>query len=501
MRNPIKSRSLLLALLAAVVVAFALGALVGGHFAAPVYGQGAGTADTPSKEPLVPFLTEEGESPFVRIAQEVTPAVVNISAETKPQQSPWEDFWPKDFPFPFPSLPEMPKGHALGSGVIIGAEGYIVTNNHVIADADDITITLSDKTVFKKDKVKVIGGDPMTDVALIKVETDRKLPTLEWGDSDSVKVGEWAIAVGNPYGLSGTLTVGVISAKGRAGIPLPGGGPNIQDFIQTDASINPGNSGGPLVNVKGKVVGINSAIRSPSGGNVGIGFAVPANIARQVVEQLRTTGRIAHGYLGIKPQPVTDAVKDAMGLESTEGVLIGEVVDGTPAKKGGLQVGDVITTFGGTKITDVEQFRRVVASAAPKTKVTIDYVRDGKKGRTEVVLAEYPKSQIAGRAPESETWLGLKLDDLTAKDKERLGVSSGVVVRSVASGSPAAEAGIQVGDVITKVVVRAKDISERVEDMSDLDRIAGKLEGYTKAIAIYVWRNKGTQIITVSPGE
>jgi len=452
----------------------------------------------------VPMVTAEGQSPFVKVADHVIPAVVNISAETPPQST--ENWLPKDFfkdfpfPFEFPS-PQQQRGHSLGSGVIISADGYIVTNNHVVANADKITVTLPDKTQFKDDQVKVIGADAVTDIALLKVEDGRSLPFVEWASSDSVKVGDWAIAVGNPFGLNGTVTVGVVSAKGRSGIPLQQG-PRVQDFIQTDASINPGNSGGPLVDIRGRIIGINSAIRSPVGANVGIGFAVPAEIARQVTDQLRSTGKIAHGYLGIVPQEVTESVKDAMGLENTEGVLVGQVQDNTPAKKAGLMVGDVITEFDGKPITDVAHFRSLVASTAPDKAVKVGLVRDGKKKELTATLGEIPVDKAAAVQPaQPKTWLGLKLENLTAADKEQTKLETGVIVRGVAPGSPADDAGIQANDVITKIVVKAKDINEKIENMSDLNRVAGKLEGYTKAIAIQIMRGEATQIITLTPAK
>jgi serine protease Do len=430
---------------------------------------------------------------------------VNISADTKPQASPFDDMFPKDFPFPFqvPTPQEMPKGHALGSGVVISPDGYIVTNNHVVSDVDNITVTMPDKTVFKGAQVKVVGADPLTDIAVLKVQTDKKLASLDWGNSDSVKVGEWAIAVGNPYGLNGTVTVGVISAKGRAGLPLPDNGstPQIQDFLQTDASINPGNSGGPLVDIHGNIIGINSAIRSPNGGNVGIGFAVPSNMARQVADELRTTGKIAHGYMGIHPQDVTESVKDAMGLASTEGVLVGEVMDNTPAKKAGLQAGDVITSFDGKKITDVEQFRSQVASTPPGKNVAIEYVRDGKKLSTSVELTDFPKSIAAATPAKPETWHGLKVQNLTDQDKEQLGIKGGAVVTSVDPGSAGADAGFQAGDVITRIIVKAKEINDQIGNTDDFNRVTAELDGYKKAIAIHIWRDKGTQIIALTPEQ
>lgn len=449
----------------------------------------------------VPAVTSTGESPFVSVAAKVLPAVVNISAETKPKG--FEEYFPKDFfkdwpfPFEFPT-PQPRKAHTLGSGVLISSDGYVVTNNHVVDGVERMTITLSDRRTFKDEAVRIVGTDPVTDIALLKIESEQPFAYLEWFDSDSVKVGEWAIAVGNPYGLSGTVTVGVISAKGRAGIPLSAE-QRVQDFIQTDASINPGNSGGALVNIHGKLIGINSAIRSPVGANVGIGFAVPANIARKVVDELRRTGKIAHGYLGIRPQPVTDAVREAMGLENTEGVLVGEVIEGTPAKKAGLQVGDVITEFNGRKITDVDHFRSMVASFSPGERVKIQLVRDGKRLTVEAELAELPRETVAGAPTPPETWQGLKVEELTASDKEKTGASEGVIVRSVMPGSAAEEAGIQAGDVITKIVVRARGISEKIATVSDFNRVTRQLADYSKAIAIHIRRNKGSQIITLTP--
>jgi serine protease Do len=497
-------RNLSVALIAAIaapvaVAAFLFGLLVAGQPSGAAYAQSPQPGTSPAAI-AVPIVTPEGESPFVNVAATVIPAVVNISAETKAKQG--DELFPKDFfkdwpfPFQFPA-PQQPRGHTLGSGVVISSDGYIVTNNHVVDGVDEITVTLSDKTTFQGDQVKVVGADPVTDIALLKVQTDQKLPFVEWGDSDSVKVGEWAVAVGNPFGLSGTVTVGVISAKGRAGIPLSPE-QRIQDFLQTDASINPGNSGGALVDIKARVIGINSAIRSPVGASVGIGFAVPSNIARQVTDELRKGGKIAHGYLGIKPQEVTESVKDAMGLENTEGVLVGEVVENAPARKAGLQNGDVITTFDGKKITDVEHFRSIVASDSPGKRVKIELVRDGKKMTVEAELAELPKEQ-ASAAPQRETWHGLKVEALTASDKERLDVKTGVIVRSVAPGSPAENAGIQNDDVITKIVVRAKGISEEIANLDDFNQVTGKLEDYKKAIAIHIYRNKGSQIITLTP--
>ncbi|MCS7258895.1 MAG: trypsin-like peptidase domain-containing protein, partial [candidate division WOR-3 bacterium] len=255
-------------------------------------------------------VTEEGTSPFVKVAEMVIPTVVNISAEkvvkTRSRDFwwPFDDEWFKKFFEGLPKIePETEKRQTLGSGVIISEDGYIITNNHVIADYDNIVVRLYDKTEYKGKKVKVVGRDPKTDVAVLKIDPgNRKLPVAKLGNSDEIKVGDWAIAVGIPFGLEGTVTVGVISAKGRSNIPLPE--ISYQDFIQTDASINPGNSGGPLVNIRGEVIGINTAIRSPVGANVGIGFATPINLVKEIAETLIKKGKIVRGYLGIYPQEI-----------------------------------------------------------------------------------------------------------------------------------------------------------------------------------------------------
>jgi serine protease Do len=484
------------------VTAFVLGLLLANQISFAQPKPVAAAPATPATDTPVPMVTPDGESPFVSVAEHVIPAVVNISAETPPDSNasvmPPDFFKGFPFQFQFPTPAPQPS-HSLGSGVIISADGYIVTNNHVVAGADKITVTLPDKTQFKNDQVKVIGADPVTDIALLKVDDSRSLPYVEWGNSDSVKVGDWAIAVGNPFGLNGTVTVGVISAKGRSGIPLEEG-PRVQDFIQTDASINPGNSGGPLVNIRGQIIAINSAIRSPVGASVGIGFAVPAAIAREVTDELRTTGKIVHGYLGIVPQDVTESVKDAMGLENTEGVLVGQVQDNTPAKKAGILVGDVITDFDGQHVTDVAHFRSMVAAAPPDKTVKIDLVRDGKKKTVDATLGAIPTGKTAAVQPaQPKAWHGLRLENLNASDREQLKAESGVVVRSVEPGSAAEDAGLQAGDVITKIVVKAKDISEPITSMSDFNSVADKLEGYTKAIAIQIQRGTATQIVTLTP--
>ena len=418
------------------------------------------------------IVDENGESPFVKVAQEIMPTVVNISTERiikNPAEGfqfgegPFDEFFKKFFEQFHPPIPE--KERSLGSGFIFKKDGdyyYIMTNNHVVRNADKIIVKLSDKTVITGDDVKVVGRDPLTDIAVVKIKAPGEdLPVAKLGDSDKIKVGDWAIAVGNPFGFDRTVTVGVISAKGRSGLNIPQG-PVYQNFIQTDAAINPGNSGGPLVNIRGEVIGVNAAITSPSGGFVGIGFAIPINLAKHIAEQLIKTGKIERGYLGILPQPLTPELAKAYGLKKPEGVLVAKVEKDTPADKAGLKEGDVIVEFNGKKVTDVESFRLMVAETPPGTEVEIKVIgEDGKERTLHAKLAKYPEQMLAqlGGGGETEveqgkvSWLGMTVVDVKSDDAKKLGIKAdkGVVVINVDPSGKASDAGIQVGDVILKV--------------------------------------------------
>lgn len=485
----------------AVIVAFLLGLFVAGTAIHGQRSENPASAQTAKSTTLVSAETIE-ESPFAKVASKVIPAVVNISTEKKVTiKTPGFEFeWPfedlfRDF---FKNLPQpepiQRRTHTLGSGVIVDPRGYILTNNHVIGSYDKIIVKLSDNREFTSNKVKLIGRDAKTDLAVLKIEADEPLPYAEMGNSDEIKIGDWAIAIGNPFGLEGTVTVGVISAKGRSGIPLPEG-PTYQDFIQTDASINPGNSGGPLVNIKGEVIGINTAIRSPVGANVGIGFATPINLAKRIFDELLAKGKVTRGYLGVAPQEVTEDMREAMGLAESGGVLIRDVVSGTPAEKVGLKPGDVITKFDGKKITGVEQFRRIVAETKPGTRVTIEFIRDGEKKTVEAKLEEYPEEVAVGPSEkkEQERWLGISVRDLKSEEKKELGVQNGVLIEEVSKDSPAAEAGIQEGDVIVKIN------RETVTDIKDYNRIVRKHAKTQKPILFQLRREKTTYFITVKP--
>lgn len=395
----------------------------------------------------IPNVSESLKSPFTTIAKEVLPAVVNISAERIIKvKSPFFDFPFEQFFGEVPKEFER-KAKSLGSGIIFSKDGYILTNNHVVEGADKIIITLSDNTTYKDKKVEVVGTDPRTDVAILKLHSKSDLPYAKLGDSDKIEIGDWAIAFGSPFGFSQTMTVGVISAKGRTHIPLSHG-PTYQDFIQTDAAINSGNSGGPLVNIDGEVIGINAAIASPSGGNVGIGFAVPINLAKSIADQLIKKGKIVRGWLGISIQALTPEIAKGFGLKDTKGVIVSKVITDSPAAKGGLKDGDIIVKFDGEPVEDFEKFRFKVADSKPGTRVKINVIRGGKRRTLTVKIAEMPGEEAIAKAgrTENKAWLGLSVEALAPGSDEQ-----GVLVKGVVSNSPAMEAGIEPGDVIKRV--------------------------------------------------
>ncbi|OYD14871.1 hypothetical protein CH330_07455 [candidate division WOR-3 bacterium JGI_Cruoil_03_51_56] len=452
----------------------------------------------------VPVLSRSKESPFVAVADEVIPTVVNISAEKTIKHGqqkmpefygPFEEFF-RDFSRNLPEIPFEEHRNALGSGVVIDPAGYIVTNNHVVAGFDNVVVKLSDGTEFRGKDVGLVGRDQKTDVAVLKVNSDKPLPAIRFGDASGIKVGDWAIAVGNAFGLQSTVTVGVISAKGRSGIPLPEG-PSYQDFIQTDASVNPGNSGGPLVNIQGELIGINSAIRSPVGASVGIGFAVPVDMVKSVANQLIEHGRVIRGFLGVRPQPVTESIRKALGLKDTKGVLISEVVDDMPAEKAGLKEGDVIVQVNGKEIKDVPQFRRDIADVAPGAVVKLTIVRNGKRLERRVKLAEFPESSQAAVPPEKEHErpFGLSVRNLTREEQKDAKVEGGVLVESVESGSIADDAGIERGDIILRIG------KKKIEDLSSFNKVAQRLAKTKEVVLFRIERSGIRMFVGVEPKE
>lgn len=390
---------------------------------------------------------------FVELAKKLKPAVVNISTTkvigkqqpSRRQQAnpfgndPFEDFFERFFK----DVPQRPfKQRGQGSGFIIG-DGYIFTNNHVVSGADEIKVKLSDGREFKG---QVKGADEKLDLALISIETKENLPVAPLGDSDALEVGEWVMAIGNPFGLAQTVTAGIISAKGR----WIGSGP-YDDYLQTDASINPGNSGGPLFNAKGEVIGINAAIVA---GGQGIGFAIPINMAKAVLTQLKETGRVTRGWLGVSVQPVTPELAASFGMKGEKGALIAEVVKDSPAEKGGLNAGDIILEFDGKTIKDMHDLPRLAAVTPVGKRASVKVLRDGKTLEKTVVIERMADSgQSTQKEASAEARFGLVVADLTKDIAARLRIqeTSGVVVTEVKPGSAADEAGISVGDIIRQI--------------------------------------------------
>jgi serine protease Do len=374
----------------------------------------------------------------------------------------------------------------VGSGVVVSKDGYILTNNHVVAEADKVTVMVGEN---KKYTAKVIGTDPLTDLAVVKINTG-DLPVAKLGNSDDVRIGQWVIAVGNPFQLLHTVTAGIISAKGRsAGITT------YDDFIQTDASINPGNSGGALADLEGNVIGINTAISTPSGGNVGIGFAIPINMAKQVMEELVKKGKVTRGYLALVPQDIDEDMAKALDLKSTEGALVGDVTAGGPADKAGIKRGDVIISFNGKKVTGSNQLRQLVAQADPGSAAKLVLLRDGRELPVSVVLGERPKEFSDRGEPEEEQSpeegtgekLGISVQTLTPDIAQQLGYRNeqGVVVSGVVSASAAEDADLRRGDLI-KEVNRAE-----VRNVQDFGRAISRLKSGDNA-ALLLRRGQNT---------
>ena len=406
--------------------------------------------------PNVPKQIIQASRAFSEIASSVSPSVVNIST-TKVVRRDSEPFLDDPLfelfnPFRNFKMPKKWKEQSLGSGVVVSADGYIVTNNHVVEQADEIRVTLFDKRSFK---AKLIGADSKTDVAIVKIDADN-LSAMNWGDSDKLQVGEFVLAIGNPYGLNHTVTMGIISAVGRANVGIA----DYEDFIQTDAAINPGNSGGPLVDIKGELIGINTAIFSRSGGYQGIGFAVPSNMARLVMDQLVQKGKITRGWLGVTIQELTPELSQKFGIRNSKGALVGDIATGSPAEKAGIKRGDIILEFNGKNVHDVGNLRNMVAQSKVGAEVPVLILRGKKEYALKVIIAELPK-EIAELVPDSapdesleEGLSGLTVIELSKEIAKQLGLSrdeKGVVVIRVDPGSAAEEAGIRKGDVIQEV--------------------------------------------------
>ncbi|MFO7561618.1 MAG: Do family serine endopeptidase [Enhygromyxa sp.] len=394
---------------------------------------------------------EDLQVAFKRAIDRAGPAVVSIYTTKTVRLVPPPVPFGHEFPF---ELFEFPPGRAqeftqrgLGSGVIFDAQGHILTNNHVVAGADEIRVKLADEREFG---ARVLGSDPPTDLALVEIVSEQPVGVepAELGDSDALEVGDWVVAIGDPYGLPQTVSVGIVSAKGRATVGII----DFEDFIQTDAAINPGNSGGPLVDLQGRVVGISTAIASRGGGSEGIAFAIPVNMAKVVVEQLLQTGKVTRGNLGVVISPLSEDLARSFGFDGEAGLLVQDVVAGSGAAAAGLRGGDIITRLDGEPVADVTEFRNAVARRQPGTSITLEIWRAGRAQQIVATLGEAP-SEAPPAQPSERHELGLELDDATPQLQRRFGLDDprGVVITSVAPGSPAAAAGLRPGDVLEQI--------------------------------------------------
>ena len=439
---------------------------------------------------------------FAELADKISPSVVNITTSAMiaapadgmpmvPAGSPFEDFF-DDFGGPGPGGPQ--RSEALGSGFVISEDGFIVTNNHVIEGADEIEIEFFSG---ERLKAKLVGTDPKTDIALLKVESDKPLPFVTFGNSDLMRVGDWVMAMGNPLGQGFSVSAGIVSARGRE---LSG---TYDDFIQTDAAINRGNSGGPLFNMDGQVIGVNTAILSPNGGSIGIGFSMSANVVTKVVEQLKEFGETRRGWLGVRIQDMTPEIAESMGLADAKGALVTDVPEG-PAKAAGIQSGDVITRFADEEVGDAGDLTRRVADAPIGEAVPVIVLRDGKTEtlavtlgrREEAEAATMPASAPAPEAPKELETLGLTLAPLDDEMRERLGLEAaaeGLLVTAVDQASEAFTKGLAEGDLITEAgqqkVVRLQDLEDRVKEAKDAGR---------KSILLLVRRGGDPRFVALS---
>lgn len=483
-------------------IGFLAGILMLGSWNMPFYSHAENSQPAPSASVGTPPNMDKGG--FADIAQAVTPAVVNITVRKEAPvpmsgmpSDPMREF------FGIPGMPEMPgmpgmpnrrggppapEGQGAGSGVIISSDGYVLTNDHVVDGAKEITVTLPDKREFAG---KVVGLDPQTDLAVVKVDaTD--LPFVPWGNSSNLRVGEYVLAVGNPFGLNSTVTMGIISALGRGGMGIT----QYEDFIQTDAAINPGNSGGALVNTRGELVGINTAIFSQSGGYQGVGFAVPTNLAKPVYESLISTGKIVRGFLGVGIQEISADLAKSFHLDQSKGALVTNVVPGSPADEAGLQRGDVVVEFQGKPVLDPRSLQHHVIRTTVGSEVSMVVMRDGHKKSVKTVIREQNNpTQVAQASPvEKEGPLaGVAVQNLDSGIAQQLGLENnvnGVVVMDVAQGSYAARAGLAQGDVISEINRKPVGSEE------DFAKAVSHLKENSSAL-IFIHRGKGALYLNI----
>lgn len=445
------------------------------------------------------FLKQLSAS-LAEVAEAVKPAVVNISTTTtvSMEENPFGDmfndplfrkFFGDQFDHQGGNKKQKRKSSALGSGVIVSPDGYIMTNNHVIKNADEITVLLSDKREFKG---KVVGSDPKTDLAVVRIDA-KDLPALSLGNSDMLKTGDVVFAVGNPFGLNQTITMGIVSAVGRSNVGIA----DYEDFIQTDAAINPGNSGGALVNSDGKLVGINTAIFSTSGGYMGIGFAIPSNMVRSVMDSIVKEGKVVRGWLGVGIQNLTKDLAEHFGVKDRRGALVTDVTKGSPADKGGMKRSDVITRYSGKAVEDTTMLRKMVAETKSGTAVEVTVVRDGKEKSLTIMVGELKDKEAkktVRKAERDNVMRGVSVQELTDDLRKDLGIDEdvkGVVVSDIAADSPAAGV-LGTGDVIQQV--NQKDVS----NIADFEKILANIKP-KDSVLLLVARKGGSIYVTVKP--
>jgi len=476
---------------AAIVLGAAL--FLGGEYL--TYSQAAAPVTPAAASPSPPAATVSAPA-FTEVAKAVTPAVVNITSRIarkheRMMRNPMDEFFRSPFGFPFgpegPMPPREPHGGGMGSGVIVSPEGYIITNNHVVDGASELTVTLPDKREFK---AKIVGTDPKTDLAVVKINASN-LPYVRWGDSSKLQVGEYVLAVGNPFGLNSTVTLGIVSALGRGHMGIT----QYEDFIQTDAAINPGNSGGALVNTAGELVGINTAIVSQTGGYQGVGFAVPANMAKPVYESLVATGKVVRGYLGVAIQELTQDLAKSFGLKQAKGALVSSVAEDSPAERAGIKQGDVIVAYQGKPIEDPAVLQREVTRTPVGTKAMLKVIRDGREQEVAVTIGEQSETAKVASADSSmeNVLAGVEVQSLdlqTARELGLRGKAQGVVVVNVEPDSLADRAGLAQGDVI-------KEINRQpIKSVRDYEKIVSNLKKDESALLLI--NRRGTALfITV----
>ncbi len=452
-------------------------------------------AEAPISQESMDFMTKTSQA-MAEVAEAVKPTIVNISTTRteKISESPFAPFYDDPFfrrffgdRFKHPEQPRERKTASLGSGVIVSSDGYILTNTHVIRNADKINVLLSDKREFVG---KVIGNDPKTDISVIKIEA-QDLPTIAWGDSDKLRVGEVVLATGNPYGLNQTVTMGIVSAVGRANVGIA----DYEDFIQTDAAINPGNSGGALVNAKAELIGINTAIFSKTGGYQGIGFAIPSNMAKAVIESLITKGKVIRGWFGISIQPITSELAKQFNLEKEYGALVADVIENSPAEKAEFMRGDVIIEFNGKKVDEPYNLRNTVASTPPGEVVKVKVIRDGKVKTLMVTIGELPvETQKAPPTVYKNALRGVSVQNLTPELYRQLNLPDkirGIIVSDIESNSPAKTKLIP-GDVILEINRKA------IASLQDYEAVVSKIKPDEDMLLLVFGRGVSV-FITISP--